>query len=161
MIGSSRHVVLSDNYKDKEREATAIRKDIRTACNAIRDAKLRYIKTKLRARSKKQAEDLSVFDALSDYCSKRDIQDAYGYEVITEAEMDRLNHLWDMREQHAKNSGQFNDRVTELLNRAILRCGDEYEESLEEFAVMEKQLKADLERIECENRDNDYMRHHT
>ena len=158
---SDRKIIPSTEYSDKEREARSIRRDMRTACEAIYDAKLRYIKTKLRARSKKQAEDLSVFDDLTDYASKREIQDAYGYDIISEAEMDRLNSLWEMREQHMEESGRFSDRVTEILDHAMNCCGDKYQESLAEFDSMEHQLKTDLERIERENRDNTYRQHHS
>ena len=50
----------SQEYTEKEREAAQIRKDILTARSYINDAILRYKKKMLRARSKKQAEDLSV-----------------------------------------------------------------------------------------------------
>ena len=90
----------SREYLDKEREAAKIRKDILTARSIITDGINRYIKKMLRARSKKQAEDLSVFDELKDYTGIEDIRNAYGWGFITEAQMDRLMEMWEAREKY-------------------------------------------------------------
>ena len=66
----------------------------------------------LRARNKKQAEDLSVFDELKDYNGIEDIQNAYGWDIITRAQMDRLMEMWEAREKYIDESGKFTDRVT-------------------------------------------------
>jgi len=149
----------SNEYKEKEREAKAIRKDIATACGIISEGILRYKKKRLHARSKKQAEDLSVFDDLKDYESKKEIQDAYGWEFISEAEMDRLTAMWDAREQCIDAQGKFSDRVTEMLEQALRSCGEEYYDKLAAFDGMKKRRDTDIARIEHENRDNDYQRH--
>jgi len=149
----------SDDYQEKEREANAIRKDIIAARSIIWDGISRYKKKMLHARSKKAAEDLSVFDALQDYSSERDIQDAYGWDFITEAQYDRLLDLWRAREKHIDTQGKFSDRVTQMLERAAGGCGEEFLETLEEFNAMQRQLNDDIKRIERENRDNDYKRY--
>ncbi len=148
----------STDYQEKERETKAIRKDIMTAKSIILDGISRYKKKMLRARSKKEAEDLSVFDVLEGYEYKEQIRDDYGWNMITEAEMERRMHLWDMHEQYVKKSGQFSDRVTQLLERAVGCCGEEYLEALEEFDTMRCQHEADIKRIERENRENEYRR---
>jgi hypothetical protein len=149
----------SAEYREKEREAKALRKDVSTACAVIADGILRYKKKMLRARSKKQVDDPVLFAPLDDYSSKREIQDAYGWEYISESEMDKLNALWDAREQYINAQGRFTDRVTEMLERAMNNCGGEYEDALDEFADMERRSNADLARIERENRENSYKRY--
>lgn len=57
-------------YRLKEREAKDIRKNIAAAQAIIREGLAKYKKKMLHARSKKQAEDLSVFDCLKDYSNK-------------------------------------------------------------------------------------------
>ncbi len=148
----------SAEFQEQQREAKAIRKDISTARGIISDGIQRYKKKMLHARSKKQAEDLSVFAELDQYGSKRDIQDAYGYDFITEATMDRLNDLWDAREQYINARGQFEDRVSQMLTRAMNRVGDVFMETLEEFDALERRVKEDSIRIERENSANAYTR---
>ena len=148
----------SDRYRDKEREAKAIKKDIATARGLIADSLLRYKKKMLRARSKKDAGDLSVFAALDGYESLIDIQDAYGWEFISEAEYDRLSDMWEAREQFITDSGKFENRVTLMLERAMRGCGDEYMDTRGEFGDMKRKLNDDIQRIERENRDKEYAR---
>jgi len=119
------------DFVEQQREAAAIRADIRKAHEIIKDAKDRYTKAKLKARSKKQAEDPELlFADLADYESPTDIQDAYGYAVISDAERERLLNLWEMRENHAKNGKKFQDRVLDMLEKATSRIGDEYQDFL-------------------------------
>jgi hypothetical protein len=112
----------------------------------------------LRARSKKQTDDLSVFAPLDDYASKQEIQDAYGWDAISDSEMCRLNDLWDAREQYVNAQGRFADRVTDMLEHAMDNLGD-YADALDEFDDMERRLNADLARIERENQANSYNRY--
>jgi len=95
----------SGEYLDKKREADAIRKDIAAAREIISEGILRYKKKKLRARSKKQAAGMNVFDVLKEYADK--------------TEMHRLMDLWDAREQYINEFGKFQDRVTDMLQQAI------------------------------------------
>jgi len=148
----------SADYQEKEHEAKAIRKDIATARDIISDGILRYKKKMLRARSKKQADDLSIFEALEGYTSREQIRNDYGWELISESEMHRRMHLWEMREQYVKESGRFSDRVTQMLGHAAACCGEEFIEELEEFDAMQRQREADIARIERDNRENDYKR---
>ncbi len=149
---------LPFDYQEKKREAKSIQKDILTARGIIGNGILRYKKKRLRARSKKEAEDLSVFDILDGYDYKEQIRDDYGWDLITETEMQKRMHLWDMREQYVKKSGQFSDRVTQILERAANCCGEEFLEVLEKFNAIKRRREADIARIERENRDNDYKR---
>jgi ElaB/YqjD/DUF883 family membrane-anchored ribosome-binding protein len=121
------------DYADQQREATAIRADMREVYEIVSDAKARYVKSKLRARSKRQAKDKErLFADLTPYASKEEIQDSYGYEEITLNELDRLMHLWDMREQHTEGGQKYHDRVIEMLNKALAHIGDDYQDILED-----------------------------
>ena len=141
---------------DKEREAAKIRKDILTARGIITDGINRYIKKMLRARNKKQAEDLSVFDELKDYNGIEDIQNAYGWDIITRAQMDRLMEMWEVREKYIDESGKFTDRVTGMLYRIRNLCGDEFAETLDEFDAMKARRDAEIKAIEKRNAEIDY-----
>ena len=146
-------------FLSQQREAEAIRKDIATARGIIADGLLRYKKKMLHARNRKQVEDMSMFTELDDYGSKRDIQDAYGWELISSKTMDRLNDLWDAREQVIANQGRFADRVTQMLEHAMGNCGDTYADTLEEFDEVVRRDKDDRARIERENSINTYNRY--
>lgn len=146
----------SREYMDKEREAARIRKDILTARSIITDGINRYIKKMLRARSKKQAEDLSVFDELKDYTDIEDIRNAYGWGFITEAQMDRLMEMWEAREKYIDASGKFTNRVTEMLYRIRDLCGGEFAETLDEFDAMKARRDAEIKAIEKRNAEIDY-----
>jgi len=80
----------STEWRTWEREVKAIRKDIAAARKIIADGLARYKKKMLKARSLKQVEELSMFTELDGYSSKQEIQDAYGWEVITDEKMHRL-----------------------------------------------------------------------
>ena len=77
--------------KEERREVEALKKDLRIAQDSIQDAIARYRKAKLRARSKAKASSEDIFLPLEEYSSRTDIQDAYGYEMISETEYD----IWD------------------------------------------------------------------
>jgi len=149
----------SGEYLDKKREAEAIRKDIAAAREIISEGILRYKKKKLRARSKKQAAGMSVFEDLKKYANKTEIQNDYGWDYITQTEMYRLMDLWDAREQYINESGKFQDRVTDMLQQAMQRIGDDFQDTLEEFDSIERRLQDDLERIERENQKNAHQRY--
>ena len=130
---------MSDVIISTEREAKAIRKDIETARKIIEDGLIRYKKKMLHARSKKQTEDLSMFEEIAGYESKQDIQEDYGYGEMSNAKYGRLNDLWDAREEFVTAQGQFDSRVTQILSRAMNQCNNLFEEALYEFE--EKQRK--------------------
>lgn len=144
-----------------KKEADAIRHDISTARGIINDALTRYIKKKVGARNKKQAEDMALmFKDLDEYSSEREIQDAYGWDIITEKEADRLLDLWRKREKYVNESGKYQDRVTDLVKRAIYGVGDNYIDFLtetEEALRIAEERRKDVER---ENLRFEYERRH-
>jgi len=152
-------IKVSSEWRAKEREFKEIRKDIYTARNVIADGLARYKKKMLKARSKKQAEDLSVFAVLDGFSSKLDIQNAYGYADITEDEMRRLYELWDLREEKITADGRFEDRVTQMLKRAMENIGEEFLDMLSDFDDMARQDKEARLRIETENAINNNIRY--
>ena len=136
-------------FTEHQREIKALRKDVSTARSIIADGLLRYKKKMLHARSKKQTEDMSMFAELDGYESKQQIHDAYGWNYISMTQMDRLNDLWDTREQVVANQGRFNDRVTQILERAMDNCGDLFADDFEDFDALVRQdndLRAQLQR---------------
>ena len=154
-------IKYSNEFLARQREVKAIRKDIATAHNIIRDGLMRYKKKMLHARNKKQTEDMSMFAELDGYGSKTDIQNAYGWDIITMKEMERLNDLWDAREQVISNQGKFSDRVTEILERAMADCGDKFSEILGEFDELVRRDNERSVQIERENSINNYNRYIT
>lgn len=141
------------------REIAGIRKDIQTATMAITDALARYRKTKTRARSKKKATE-NPFSELDDYSSRIDIQNAYGYDIISEATMDRLLELWDLREDSTRSDGLYHDRVTDMLQAAINSVGSEYIDRLGEYDLRQRKLRQQAEQIARENNERTYQREH-
>lgn len=152
-------VLQGKDFRAQQREIQAIQKDIATARGIIADGIARYIKQRLRLRSKKAAEE-NPFADLEGYNSRKDIQEAFGWEIITEAEMDRLNTLWDAREASLSSSGKYEDRVTQMLERALNAMGDEYIDQLSDFQELERRMEAEAERIAQENRQRDWERAH-
>jgi hypothetical protein len=140
------------NFADKHLEVKAIRKDISTAHTIIKNALQQYKKKMLKAKNKKQTEDLSMFAELADYKNKQDIQEAYGYDNISHAEMHQLNDLWDIREQIIANNGKFTDRVTQMLEWAMYNCGDMFADILEEHDEVLRKDAILREQIGKENR---------
>ena len=149
----------SKEYREKEREAAEIRRDIATARSIIADGIGRYKKRLLRARSKKQAEDLSVFEELKDYNTRDDIHDAYGRGFITELQTDRLMEMWDAREKFINSKGEVENRVIGMLERAMRVCMEPYLPMLEEFDEMKQRRENDIREIEMINAEIDYERY--
>ncbi len=115
------------DYKEIQKKAKEAQKIVSTVRSIINDSAVRYKKRKLKARNKAQAEDMALrFADLEKYSSKRDIQDAYGWEFITEREMDRLNELWDLREAMVDENGKYSDPVTDVLELAITSACEPY-----------------------------------
>lgn len=141
------------------REIASIRKDIQTATLAIADALAKYRKTKLRAKSRKKATE-NPFSELADYSSRDDIQNAYGYDMISEATMNRLLELWDLRESSNKSDGLYHDRVTDMLEAAMAQVGAEYTDRLYEYDQRMKKLRQKAEQIAKENNERTWQREH-
>lgn len=72
--------------------------------------------------------------------------------------MDRLNALWDAREASLSAAGKFEDRVTQMLEKALTGIGDEYIDQLMDFQELERKMQAEAERIARENRQRDWER---
>lgn len=144
--------------RQEAREIQAIKKDIETAQASIQDALDRYRKAKLRAKSKKAAKE-DPFAELADYTSRQDIQDAYGWGIITEAQMDRLQELWDLREEGGQD-GVYRDRVTEMLERAKRNVGDEFIEQLCDYARKVSLRGQEAEKVARENNERTWQREH-
>ena len=152
-------MMQGENFRSKKREIQAIQKDIATVRGIIADGQARYIKQLLRLRSRK-AVAKNPFADLDGYNSKKDIQEAYGWEIISEAEMDRLNALWDARETSLSATGQYEDRVTKMLEKALDSVADEYIDLLADFRELERRMEANAERIARENRQRNWERSH-
>ena len=126
------------DYEAIRIEAQRIRRDITTADDLLKDAITRYKKKKFSVRSKKQAEEITtMFVDLDGYSSTDEIQDAFGYDMITERERDRLMGLWEAREQALRNNGIFTDRVIDMLEIARRVIGDKYRDKLDLADTME------------------------
>lgn len=149
------------DLKENKKKADEIRKDCTTARGIINDALTRYIKKKVGARNKKQAEDMALmFKDLEEYGSEREIEDAYGWDIITEKEADRLKDLWHKREQYVNDSGKYQDRVTDLVQRAMNSIGEEYIDFLTETEAAEAIAKAREVEILKENARYEYEKRH-
>lgn len=138
----------TQQVKDERYRIEQIKKDRDTARKYIKDALARYRKDKTRSRSKAKAED--PFADLQPYSSREDIRDAFGWEIISEKEMDRLIKLWDLREE-SKNKTTLEDRVTEMLELAFRACGSEYDEEILDYEKKRADQWHEAERIAREN----------
>lgn len=113
----------------------------------------------LKARNKKQAEETSLlFKDLEPYRNQEDIRDAYGWDFISEKEMDRLMALWEAREKFIDENGKFRDRVTDLVQTAINGIGQEYIDFLTDIEEAEYFLQRQKKELEKENTRRDYER---
>ena len=137
--------------KAERRAVEALKKDIQTAQDSIQDAVSRYRKAKLRTRSKAKANSEDIFRPLEEYDSQVDIQNAYGYEMITETEYDRLMTLWELREQSSRKDGSYTDRVVEMLEVASRDIWDAYGDPVMEYDEKVSRMHREAERIAAEN----------
>ena len=144
------------DFRNRKREILALQKDISTARGVIADGKARYIKQRLRLRSKKTAEN--PFSALEGYNTREEIRNDYGWEIISEAEMDRLMLLWDAREASKAADGTFEDRVTTMLDMALASVGEQFQDAIMEFRDLEQRMDADAERVARENQQREWER---
>ncbi len=148
----------SSDAKAERREIEALKKDIRTAQKFIKDTLAQYRKKKLNVRSKAAASSDTVFAELDDYRSMQEIQDAYGWELISEKEMDRLINLWQLRQDSKAKSGVYIDRITEMLESASNSIFDSYGEPVMEYDKKIIQMHREAECIARENFANDARR---
>lgn len=151
--------------KEERLAINSLRRDVETAQESIHDAIVhdaigRYRKQKLRARSKAKANAADVFSELDQYSSMEDIRNAYGYEIITEHEMDRLMNLWELREQAPGREGPYTDRVVEMLELASRAIWAKYGPDIMEYDSKVSQMRQAAEQIAAENYRRDIEREH-
>ena len=129
-------------------ELDALNSDLRKVSELITNAVIRYRKEKLKKKSLKKAEDENAFAELEDYSSRESIRDCYGYDMITEAEMDRLFYLWDLREEQRtkKKSEVYEDRVTKMLQQGLNAIEDKYRDRKEELEEIRYNAEAEARR---------------
>lgn len=151
-------IILARDAEDAQKKMEHLIKARNKACFLIEDAKARYVKEKTRARSKKAAMERDAlassprFAVLNDYNRREDIQEAYGCDCFGEAERDRLEALWDEREE-IRNSvvdGYYKDDVTDALHQAYLAISDLWEEQIEEAEIIQKEFKKQRQQAEEE-----------
>ncbi len=138
--------------EELEKEAQKKQKAINRASHLIEDAKARYIKEKTRVRSKKLAleKDAAInakrFDVLSEYDSYEDIQEAYGCDCISSSERDRLEDLWEEREEIRNKSedGIYKDLVTEALHEAWIYIQDLWGDEIDQAKVLRKEFEKEI-----------------
>jgi hypothetical protein len=144
--------------KAERREIDALKKDIRTAQELIKDSLAKYRKKKLNARSKAAGSGDDVFAELNDYGSEKEIQDAYGWDLISEKEFERLMHLWQLRDESKTKSGVYKDSITEMLEYAANSIFDRYGGQIMQYDEKISRMHKEAERIAHENFENDARR---
>lgn len=141
----------------KEIEEYCIKKkrSVNRAIRLIDDALDRYRKEKTRAKSRKATRDKETalasprYKCLEDYDRYEDIAEYYGCGGITSSERDRLEELWEEREEIRNKAvdGIYEDEVTKLLKKAIDAIYDSEENTialeldLEAKALMEERKR--------------------
>lgn len=152
----------SQELKHEAAEIENVKKDILTAKTSIADAIARYKKKKLRTRSKKAADE-NPFSELDGYESRQQIQDDYGWEIITEDRMYKLMDLWDLREEAKKKGakgGEYTDRVIDMLTAAMNQIGDAYMDEIFEYDEKLRKMKREAEQVARENNERTWEREH-
>ena len=136
----------------RERGVKAVRKAMDDARAVIQEGLTRYVKKKTKARSIAKAKT-DPFAELEGWESMEQIQDAYGYGEITADKRDKLTDLWEAREasrDSRKGEGKYHDLVTEMLEIAIRRCGEEYDEMLFEYRHERREAEKQCEQLAME-----------
>lgn len=136
----------------KEREVKTVRKAMDDACAVIQDGLTRYVKKKTKARSMEKAET-DPFAELAGWESVEQIQDAYGYGEITADKREKLTDLWEAREatmNSRKADNRYHDLVTEMLETAIRRVGNEYADMLFEYDQKRREAEKQCEQLAME-----------
>ncbi len=143
-------VMRHDNKKLDEQldELEELEANLKKANELIAGAVIRYRKEKLKKKSLKAAEEEAEFAELEDYPTRESIRDCYGYDMITEAEMDRLFYLWDLREEqkNRKKSTVYEDAVTEMLQKASNAMEDKYRDRKEELEEVRWKAEQEAQR---------------
>jgi len=115
----------------------------------------------IRGKQNKAAEEKDAilnsprFDKLKEYERREDIQECYGWDMIDEAERDKLEALWDEREQirNMTVDGIYNDLVTDALFEAIKAIVDLWEDEIEKCEMTVKEYKEQRKQAEIEAKE--------
>lgn len=143
-------MVNAKEYEEAQKTRERIVKARNKAEHLINDAKARYVKEKTRARSKKAAMEREAvinsprYQCLKDFDRREDIQEAYGFDCFSESERDRLEALWDEREEvrlKKDDDGFYKDDVTEALREAVLHIIDLWEDEVEKAEAKIKEFE--------------------
>ena len=143
-------VMRHDNKKLDEQldELEELEANLRKASELIAGAVIRYRKEKLKKKSLKEAEQEDEFAELEGYTTKESIRDLYGWDMITENEMDRLMYLWDLREEQKqkKKDRAYEDEVTKMLHLAANAIEDKYRDRKEELEEVRWKAEQEAQR---------------
>lgn len=143
-------VMRHDNKKLDEQldELEELEANLRKASELIAGAVIRYRKEKLKKKSLKDAEQVDEFAELEGYTTKESIRDLYGWDMITENEMDRLMYLWDLREEQKqkKKDRAYEDEVTKMLHLAANAIEDKYRDRKEELEEVRWKAEQEAQR---------------
>ena len=143
-------VMRHDNKKLDEQlnELEELEANLKKASELITGAVIRYRKEKLKKKSLKAAEQEDEFAELADFPTRESIRDLYGWDMITEAEMDRLMYLWDLREEQKrkKKDGAYEDEVTKMLHTAANAMEDRYRDRKEELEEVRWKAEQEAQR---------------
>lgn len=130
-------VMRHDNKRLDEAldELDQLTADWKKASDLIGSAIVRYRKEKLKKKTLKAAAEEDEFSELADYQTRESIRDLYGWDMITENEMERLFYLWDLREEQKKKkkSEIYEDGVTKMLYTAMNAIEDKIRDRKEEL----------------------------
>ena len=147
---------MASSIRDQLRELDNLRDDIRKAREYISKCKQRYMKDKLKKKSLAQLNEEDPWKDLEPYNSRKDIQDFYGFDGITEEEYDRLMELWDLREeQREKNRGkpEYEDNITIMLDWAMNHLEGAFKTRMEELEETEAIVRHDVNEIVRKHND--------
>ena len=143
-------VMRHDNKKLDEQldELEELEANLRKASELITGAVIRYRKEKLKKKSMKAAEQEDEFAELEGYTTKESIRDLYGWDMITENEMERLMYLWDLREEQKqkKKDRAYEDEVTKMLHLAANAIEDKYRDRKEELEEVRWKAEQEAQR---------------
>lgn len=142
---------MSSKVRDELAELEKLREDIRTAQKFIEDTKTKYLKVKLKKKTLNAVKEEDPFEELAAWPNRESIREAYGYDMISEKEMDRLMDLWDLRkEQEGKSRGKpaYEDNVTIALDWAKQRIQGAFRERLAALEETEAIVWRDVHEIQ-------------
>ena len=142
-------VMRHDNKKLDEQlnELEELEANLKKASELITGAVIRY-RTLPGGSRVCICEQEDEFAELADFPTRESIRDLYGWDMITEAEMDRLMYLWDLREEQKrkKKDGAYEDEVTKMLHTAANAMEDKYRDRKEELEEVRWKAEQEAQR---------------